>query len=309
MTDIVDAKKFVRVMMIGGFAFTLATAPTMLRANALQDASANPDATDPAQLPAPPTDAATVASDVVTTATEAATEAAIEAAPSAAVPLRPGEAILTTGTLIPVKIRETLSSKDTTADTRFSFVVDGDVLVGDYVAIPKGTIGTGVVKEVKKRGGFGKAGIMTLAFESLETADGQKVTLNGGMVQQGKQNRPFNGPASVENIMQTGNVLGGLGGMGIASAGAIAVGFLIKGDHAIIDPNAIGQAVVASDTALQNLSARTSGEAVAAEATAAETVSAAMEDATPAKDVIDSAEKAVEGATQTAHDPVPTPQR
>ncbi len=199
-------------------------------------------------------------------------------------PTPPG--ILPANTEIAFVVDEALSSKSVTAGTVIGITVSSDVKLGEAVAIPRGSKGKAEVTEVRKRGGFSKAGVLALKITSVALPDGQVIDLDDVIVQQGKRtilgtrNGINNG---IDAIIGTGRVLGGLGGVGIASAGLVAVGFLIKGDHATVGTETALLARLKANTPINSLIPSATGEAANVSKVENDTLNAA---ATSATDVL-----------------------
>lgn len=122
-----------------------------------------------AQAPAPPAEHAPGA------------EAATSQAP------QPGSdsLLLPAGTLVPVTVDADIATSDVKLGDKFGVHVSQDVKQGDTILIPKGVSGQGTVTFVTKNGGFGKAGILGIALNSL-TLSGREIPLDGHFREEGR---------------------------------------------------------------------------------------------------------------------------
>ncbi len=154
--------------------------------------------------------------------------------PVATTPAKPVPVRLTVpaGTSLTMALGSALTTKTAKVGDGFGAMVVSDVMVGNKVAIPAGSHVSGSVTNVvsgsSKIGGVPTLG---LRFDTLELPDGQRVALNGELVQQGKSDtgrdtaKILGGAAAgavighqVDNS-DKGKVIGGLLG---GAAGAIA---------------------------------------------------------------------------------------
>jgi hypothetical protein len=84
-----------------------------------------------------------------------------ESAASAAV--TPPTHLLPANRLIPLRFEETLVSGVNAPGSLFRMQVTDDIMVGDQVVIPAGTVAFGEVIDSKKAGMLGKAGVLVLS--------------------------------------------------------------------------------------------------------------------------------------------------
>lgn len=80
-----------------------------------------------------------------------------------------------------------LSSKNLKEGDTFSFSTVYDVLMNNYIVLPKGTRGQGKVTWRTGKGAFGKSAKMDLAFEWIDVG-GRRITLEGKHRQEGEGN-------------------------------------------------------------------------------------------------------------------------
>ena len=153
-----------------------------------------------------------------------ATVAPIIAAPSTIVPVvaMPRPTAETTGSALPANTEVWLSANSEVNSKRikqcekFDMNVTRDVLLGDYIVIPRGTRGIGQISYRTGKGAFGKSGKMEFDIVELE--------LNGRQI-------PLRGNYRVE----------GQGNTGATVATAVAVGVFsafVTGHSAIVSQNA-----------------------------------------------------------------------
>lgn len=92
---------------------------------------------------------------------------------------------LASGTPVIVTLDEELSTKTAKVGDQFKVLVLHDILAGDTIVIPNGTVGHGEVTFSTDKGGFGKPGILGIALRCLDLA-GQQVKLDGRYREEGK---------------------------------------------------------------------------------------------------------------------------
>ena len=136
---------------------------------------------------------------VAQTAPQAAAPAAAPAAPQAeaqsaavvatASPVMPasGQTVLPANTEILVTLNSEVSSKRMKVGQKFDVSVSRDVMIGNYVVIPRGTPGVGEITYRTGKGAFGKSAKMEIDLRSL-TLGGREVPLSGHFRQEGQGN-------------------------------------------------------------------------------------------------------------------------
>lgn len=75
------------------------------------------------------------------------------------------------GTEVPLLFVDSLSSATNAQGDRFTLRVDGDVRIGDQIAINAGAIAVGVVTNAHKRGFMGKAGELNVTLDHVTVGD------------------------------------------------------------------------------------------------------------------------------------------
>ncbi len=97
--------------------------------------------------------------------------------PEARVEKRGANLVLVRGSLVQIRIETELHSGRNRKDDRFKYALLGDVKFKDKVVLAKGTSGTGFVKQVVKRGMFGKSGRLELDFGAVRVPGGDSARL------------------------------------------------------------------------------------------------------------------------------------
>jgi hypothetical protein len=133
--------------------------------------------------PAPTAPAAVVAAPV--TATAVATP--VIAATQVAVPAG-GSVTLPSNTELLLRLSEEVNSKRVKVGHVFRVALAQDVMMGNYVILPKGTPGTGYVSYRTGKGAFGKSGKMEVTMKSLDLPNGRSIPLTGMTRQEGQGN-------------------------------------------------------------------------------------------------------------------------
>lgn len=111
--------------------------------------------------------------------------------------------VLPAGTPITLRVNTTLSSKHVREGDGFDLTVARDVMMGDFIVIPRGTPGRGEVTWRTGKGAFGKSAKMTIALRSI--------TLAGRTI-------PLTGEYRIEGSGNTGATVGAAVAVGIFSA-------------------------------------------------------------------------------------------
>jgi hypothetical protein len=120
-----------------------------------------------------------------TPATVAATPAALQAvavqAPTG------GAAVLPANTEVMLRLDEEVSSKRKRVGDTFRLTVLQDVMLGNYVVIPRGTPATGQVSYRTGKGAFGKSAKMEITMNSI-SLNGRQIPVTGNFRQEGEGN-------------------------------------------------------------------------------------------------------------------------
>jgi len=132
--------------------------------------------------------------------------------------------ILPEGTVLTVRLNQTVSSKDSNAGDKFSGTVEEPVEVGGKVVIPKGSTVTGTVTDAKPLGKIKGAATLRLVLDSVTVKDSkydiQTTAVARSMKGKGKRTAEFGGGGAA-----AGAVIGALAGGGKGAA----IGMLLGG--------------------------------------------------------------------------------
>lgn len=122
----------------------------------------------------------------VAQAQTAAPSGAIVAVERPTVPAN-GSAVLPTNTELLLSLNSEVNSKTAKVGDRFPLTVVSDVMLGNYIVIPKGTRGTGEVTYRTGKGAFGKSAKMEIDLRSIELG-GRSIPITGHYRQEGQGN-------------------------------------------------------------------------------------------------------------------------
>lgn len=101
-----------------------------------------------------------------------------------------GNAYIPKGTVLRAELATTLDSGVCNAGDKFTFKLLHNLIIANVMVIPKGTIGEGIVKSVKRAGAFGKGGKIELEALSIKTLSGITVPLSFAFQQAGGGHEP-----------------------------------------------------------------------------------------------------------------------
>lgn len=88
------------------------------------------------------------------------------------------DTLLPTGTLLRIAMKQTVSSARSKTGDAFDFTIVDDVRLGDRVAVPAGTVGTGkIIRSAPAHGGRVN-GILKLQFDPVKLSDGMTVVID-----------------------------------------------------------------------------------------------------------------------------------
>lgn len=133
--------------------------------------------------PAAPTPATTVVAPVTATAVPTPVIATAQMAVPAG-----GSVTLPSNTELLLRLSEEVNSKRVKVGHVFRVSLAQDVMMGNYVILPKGTPGTGYVSYRTGKGAFGKSGKMEVTMKSLDLPSGRSIPLTGMTRQEGQGN-------------------------------------------------------------------------------------------------------------------------
>jgi hypothetical protein len=155
---------------------TFTAAIAMAVASAAQAQTA-PVTNTPAVAAAPAVSA--IVATPVPTPTIAATQVVVPAG---------GSVMLPANTELLLRLSEEVNSKRVKEGHVFRVALAQDVMMGNYVILPKGTPGTGYVSYRTGKGAFGKSGKMEVTMKSLDLPNGRSIGLSGMTRQEGQGN-------------------------------------------------------------------------------------------------------------------------
>ncbi|MEO8453864.1 MAG: hypothetical protein ABI454_01780 [Sphingomicrobium sp.] len=95
------------------------------------------------------------------------------AAPVAVIVSPPTQSVLRAGTEVPMRLEEGLDSNDKTLreGQQFRMTVASDVRLGNVVVIPAGSLGTGEITDIRRKGMWGKSGRINGRVLSVRVGD------------------------------------------------------------------------------------------------------------------------------------------
>ena len=131
-------------------------------------------AASPASVPVP-----AVVGTAIPTPTLAATQVYAPAGENVTLP---------SNTELLLRLSEEVSSKRVKEGATFRVALAQDVMIGNYVVLPKGTPGTGYVSYRTGKGAFGKSAKMEITMRSLDLPSGRSIPLVGMTRQEGQGN-------------------------------------------------------------------------------------------------------------------------
>ena len=125
--------------------------------------------------------------------------------------------------LVKITIQTNLNSEKNNLGDPVPYVLAEDFIVNDVLIAPAGTQGEGWISKIRRRGSFGKSGLIQIDFGSINSLDGTPITLTLGKkaIQENK---------AVAYAVGTSIV----GLVALGPIGAVA-GFLINGEPAKVE--------------------------------------------------------------------------
>jgi len=131
------------------------------------------------------------------------------------------------GTVLTVRLNESLSSKHSHAGDKFTATIEEPVQVGGKVAIPKGSSVSGTVTEAKARGKIKGSATLRLVLDSLTVKDAnydiQTSAVAHSMEGKGKRTAELSGGGAGAGAL-IGGLAGGAKGLGIGMVVGAGVG-------------------------------------------------------------------------------------
>ena len=98
----------------------------------------------------------------------------------------PEPVVVPAGTLLALRLEDTLSSHESPAGASFSAMVTQEVSVDGDVVVPSGSIVRGHVVEARPAKKIGGRAILEISFDELETKDGEIVGISAHLTEVGK---------------------------------------------------------------------------------------------------------------------------
>lgn len=87
-----------------------------------------------------------------------------------------------------LRLSQDVNSKRMKEGETFRVALAQDVMIGNYIVLPKGTPGTGYISYRTGKGAFGKSAKMEITMRSLDLPNGRTVALTGMTRQEGTGN-------------------------------------------------------------------------------------------------------------------------
>ncbi|MEI6641824.1 MAG: hypothetical protein WCL10_07275 [Novosphingobium sp.] len=87
-----------------------------------------------------------------------------------------------------LRLSQEVSSKRMKEGETFRVALAQDVMIGNFIVLPKGTPGTGYISYRTGKGAFGKSAKMEITMRSLDLPNGRTIALTGTTRQEGTGN-------------------------------------------------------------------------------------------------------------------------
>lgn len=137
-------------------------------------------------------------------------------------PLPPPPLVVRSGTVLTVRLRQALSSKNSQAGNVFAATTANPITVDGKVAIPEGSEATGIVRDAKKAGKFKGAATLSVELTAI-VVNGQRYNIQTEDVSQTSTGKGKRTAGMVAGGGGAGAAIGGLAGGGKGAAiGALA---------------------------------------------------------------------------------------
>jgi len=130
--------------------------------------------------------------------------------------------VLNSGTVLPVKLDQSISSRDTQTGDRFTATLESG-----YNELPAGTRVVGAIREVIPARS-GKPGVVDMDFRQIEMPDGQRFPIDGSLISLDNKNVIRHADGTIEARAGSSKNNDRLKWVGIGAAGGLIVGALTK---------------------------------------------------------------------------------
>lgn len=136
-------------------------------------------------------------------------------------------AVIKAGTIVPLSLMQTVSSKNASSGQLINFNVTRDIKIGKDVVVKAGSIAHGQVSHVKRNGLLGTQGEVQVTIQSITAVDGTQIYLTGNNLNEEGSNKVV---------------------LAVVVTLCCILGFLIKGGNAEIPAGTLCNATVMSNT-------------------------------------------------------------
>ncbi len=109
------------------------------------------------------------------------------AAMAAPIAVADGQSLLPANTEVLLSLNSEVNSKKMKEGQKFDLTVSRDVMIGNYIVIPRGTPGHGEITYRTGKGAFGKSAKMEIDLRSI-TLNGREIPITGHFRQEGQGN-------------------------------------------------------------------------------------------------------------------------
>ena len=146
-------------------------------------------------------------------------------------PPKANSVTITTGTVIQVRLRDSLSTERNKPGDSFSATIDQPIVVDGFVIAERGSRVEGRITELDRSGRVKGLARMALELTKMTTSDGQQITIQTSAFERKAEDSKKKDAAKVGIGAAIGAVIGGIAGGGKgAGAGAGAGGAIGAGD-------------------------------------------------------------------------------
>jgi hypothetical protein len=146
-----------------------------------------------------------------------------EAAPAPA-PRQPRSAVIPAGTMITVRLRETLTAERSSADDPFQATLDAPLIVDGLVIAERGSAIKGRISEAERSGRVKGKAHLALELTQMSTSDGQKVDIKTETFRREAESSVKGDVAKAGVAAGIGAVIGAIAGGGKGAAVGSVIG-------------------------------------------------------------------------------------